>query len=161
SAGSALATTTTRSSPRSRTCSACRGSAPRPPRRPPAKSSPRSADAPPAPINDARLLAPAPGAAPRTPGAVPLPGRPARPAAPLRQVARPLVAAGVSEHSDFRRDPVGRLMRTLNTTLAMVFGTTQQARAALGRVARRHRAVRGIAPSGHGYDALDPRLLVW
>ena len=82
-------------------------------------------------------------------------------AALLLQVAHPLVAAGVAEHSDFRRDPIGRLMRTLNTTLAMVFGTTAQANAALGRVDRRHRAVRGTAPSGRGYDAHDPRLVVW
>ena len=82
-------------------------------------------------------------------------------AALLLQVAHPLVAAGVSEHSDFRRDPIGRLMRTLNTTLAMVFGTTPQAKAALVRVDRRHLAVRGTAPSGKRYDAHDPRLVVW
>jgi uncharacterized protein (DUF2236 family) len=82
-------------------------------------------------------------------------------AALLLQVAHPLVAAGVADHSDFRRDPIGRLMRTLNTTLAMVFGTTRQASAALARVDRRHVAVRGTAPSGRHYDAHDPRLVVW
>jgi uncharacterized protein (DUF2236 family) len=82
-------------------------------------------------------------------------------AALLLQVAHPLVAAGVAEHSDFRRDPIGRLLRTLNTTLAMVFGTTSQASAALGRVDRRHGAVRGTAASGRPYDARDPRLVVW
>lgn len=82
-------------------------------------------------------------------------------AALLLQVAHPLVAAGVAEHSDFRRDPIGRLMRTLNTTLAMVFGTTAQARAALTRVDRRHGAVRGTAPSGQRYAARDARLVVW
>lgn len=82
-------------------------------------------------------------------------------AALLLQVAHPLVAAGVADHSDFRRDPLGRLMRTLNTTLAMVFGTTPQANAALARVDRRHVAVRGTAPNGLRYDAHDPRLVVW
>lgn len=82
-------------------------------------------------------------------------------AALLLQVAHPLVAAGVADHSDFRRDPIGRLLRTLNTTLAMVFGTTRQATAALTRVDRRHVAVRGTAPSGRRYDAHDPRLVVW
>jgi uncharacterized protein (DUF2236 family) len=81
-------------------------------------------------------------------------------AALLLQVAHPLVAAGVSEHSDFRRDPVGRLMRTLNTTLAVVFGTRAQARAALARIDRRHGAVRGHA-MGHAYDARDPALVTW
>lgn len=82
-------------------------------------------------------------------------------AALLLQVAHPLVAAGVAEHSDFRRDPIGRLMRTLNTTLAMVFGTMPQASAALARVDRRHVAVRGTAADGRRYDAHDPRLVTW
>ncbi|TMB76979.1 MAG: DUF2236 domain-containing protein, partial [Chloroflexi bacterium] len=41
-------------------------------------------------------------------------------AALLLQVAHPLVAAGVAEHSDFHHQPFGRLLRTLNTTLAIV-----------------------------------------
>ena len=82
-------------------------------------------------------------------------------AALLLQVAHPLVAAGVAEHSDFRRDPIGRLVRTLNTTLAMVFGTTPQASSALARIDRRHVAVRGRAADGRRYDAHDPRLVVW
>ena len=82
-------------------------------------------------------------------------------AALLLQVAHPLVAAGVSEHSDFRRDPVGRLMRTLNTTLAVVFGTKAQARAALARIDRRHGSVRGLAQPGRAYDARDPALVTW
>ena len=43
-------------------------------------------------------------------------------AALLLQVAHPLVAAGVDQHSDFRRSPHRRLLRTLDTTLAIVFG---------------------------------------
>jgi uncharacterized protein (DUF2236 family) len=82
-------------------------------------------------------------------------------AALLLQVAHPLVAAGVAEHSDFRRDRLGRLLRTLNTTLAIVFGTTPQAKAGLRRIARRHVPVRGVAPSGKAYDAGDPALVVW
>jgi uncharacterized protein (DUF2236 family) len=82
-------------------------------------------------------------------------------AALLLQVGHPLVAAGVSEHSDFRRDPVGRLMRTLNTTLAVVFGTRAQARAALARIDRRHASVRGVAGSGRAYDARDAALVTW
>ena len=81
-------------------------------------------------------------------------------AALLLQVAHPLVAAGVAEHSGFRRDPFGRLMRTLNTTLGIVFGTTAQARAGLRRIDRRHVPVRG-ALAGRPYDAHDPALLVW
>lgn len=82
-------------------------------------------------------------------------------AALLMQVAHPLVAAGVGEHSTFRRDPLGRLLRTLNTTLAAVFGTSAEARAALRRIDRRHDPVRGTTASGQRYDARDPRLVVW
>ncbi len=82
-------------------------------------------------------------------------------AALLMQVAHPAVAAGVAEHSAFRRDPVGRLLRTLNTTLSIVFGTTAQARSGLRRIDRRHTAVRGTTTAGRSYDARDPRLVVW
>ena len=82
-------------------------------------------------------------------------------AALLLQVAHPLVAKGVADHSDFRRYPLRRLLRTLNTTLGIVFGTTSQARAALRRVDRRHVPVRGLTERGQSYDARDPKLLVW
>ena len=82
-------------------------------------------------------------------------------AALLLQVAHPLVAAGVAEHSDYQRDPVGRLLRTLNTTLHIVFGTTPQARAGLRRIDHRHMTVRGSTAHGHPYDARDPALVVW
>ena len=79
----------------------------------------------------------------------------------LMQVAHPLVAAGVEQHSDFRRDPFGRLRRTLNTTLAVVFADPGRARAALRRIDRRHGPVRGTTASGQAYDARDPALLLW
>ena len=82
-------------------------------------------------------------------------------AALLMQVAHPLVAAGVERHSDFARDPIGRLRRTLNTTLAIVFAEPAEARAALRRIDRRHGPVRGSLPDGRGYDARDPDLLLW
>ena len=82
-------------------------------------------------------------------------------AALLMQVAHPLVAAGVEQHSDFRRDPLGRLRRTLNTTLAVVFAEPDEARAALRRIDRRHGPVRGTAADGRAYDARDPELLLW
>src|SRR4051812_10480420 len=45
----------------------------------------------------------------------------------LLQVAHPLVAAGVSQHSNYREDPFGRLYRTLDTVTTVVFGDTEQA----------------------------------
>jgi uncharacterized protein (DUF2236 family) len=82
-------------------------------------------------------------------------------AALLMQIAHPLVAAGVAEHSDFRSDPLGRLLRTLNTTLAVVFGDEREVRAATARINRIHTGVRGVSASGAPYRALDPALLLW
>src|SRR2546430_13228654 len=58
-------------------------------------------------------------------------------AALLMQVAHPLVAAGVEQHSSFQRDPIGRLRSTLNTPLAVVFAEPDEPRAALRRIDRR------------------------
>jgi len=82
-------------------------------------------------------------------------------AALLMQVAHPLVAAGVEQHSSFQRDPIGRLRSTLNTTLAVVFAEPDEARAALRRIDRRHGSVRGSTAEGQAYDARDPALLLW
>ncbi len=82
-------------------------------------------------------------------------------AAVLLQVAHPLVAAGVDQHSDFRRDPFGRFHRTANTSLDAVFGDTARARRALRRIDARHVGVRGNAEGGRPYRAQDPQLLLW
>lgn len=82
-------------------------------------------------------------------------------AALLMQVAHPLVAAGVDQHSDFRRDPLGRLRRTLNTTLAVVFGEDGDVRAAIARMNRVHARVRGVTVTGRAYHAMDADLLLW
>jgi uncharacterized protein (DUF2236 family) len=82
-------------------------------------------------------------------------------AAVLMQIAHPLVAAGVEQHSDYFRDPLGRLRRTLNTTLAVVFAEPRAAREALRRIDRRHGPVRGTAEDGRAYEARDPALLMW
>lgn len=82
-------------------------------------------------------------------------------AALLLQVAHPLVAAGVAAHSRFREEPFGRLQRTLDSTLTVVFGEPDRARAALRRIDRRHSSVAGTAADGRPYAARDPRLLLW
>jgi uncharacterized protein (DUF2236 family) len=74
----------------------------------------------------------------------------------LMQLAHPLVARGVAEHSDFRRDPFARLRRTLDATNAIVFGSEAEARAAAAAVNAVHRRV-----VGDGYRADDPDLLMW
>ena len=82
-------------------------------------------------------------------------------AALLMQVAHPLVAAGVDQHSDFRRSPVRRLVRTVDTTLAIVYGERATAESALRRIGRSHAPVRGQAADGRAYRARDPRLMLW
>lgn len=92
----------------------------------------------------------------------------AGPAALLLQLAHPLVAAAVAEHSDFQADPLHRLRATLDATLMVVFGDTEQASVAAARVRGRHRQVSGRTdvtvgrfPAGTSYRAGDPQLALW
>lgn len=78
----------------------------------------------------------------------------------LLQLAHPMVAAGVADHSDFLHDPFGRLARTLDLTLTVSFGDADQRHAAAARVAEAHRLVTG-EHDGRSYRALDPELLLW
>ncbi|MGH2357953.1 MAG: oxygenase MpaB family protein [Candidatus Limnocylindria bacterium] len=80
----------------------------------------------------------------------------------LMQAAHPAVAAGVAQHSGYRHDPIGRLLRTLSSSFAVVFGTRRQAVAAIRRVNAVHASVRGRVPeTGEPYSALAPDALLW
>jgi uncharacterized protein (DUF2236 family) len=77
------------------------------------------------------------------------------------QVAHPTVGAGVSEHSSFRADPWGRLLRTLDAFYGLVYGGPEAA-AALGRRLRAmHGAIRGVGADGRRYSALEPEAYAW
>jgi uncharacterized protein (DUF2236 family) len=79
----------------------------------------------------------------------------------LLQVAHPLVAAGVEQHSSYGADPWGRLYRTIDVTTRIAFGdrrTSGEAAAALRRV---HGRVVGTAADGTPYAANRPDLLLW
>lgn len=80
----------------------------------------------------------------------------AGPRALLLQIAHPLIAAGVDEHSDFRADPWGRLLATLRSYLRIVYGSDAAARSEVARLNELHRRVRGA-----GYAARDPALSLW
>jgi uncharacterized protein (DUF2236 family) len=89
-------------------------------------------------------------------------------AALIEQVAHPLVAAGVAEHSNYAEDPWGRLYRTLDLTTKIVFGSTEVAEEASARIKHVHGRVKGVTtedggryPAGTRYDARDPELLMW
>ena len=86
----------------------------------------------------------------------------------LLEVAHPLVAAGVAEHSDFERDPFGRLRRTLDAVSAIVFGDRAAALDAARSVTAAHLRVRGTLGQDAGpflrgtpYSGRDPELLRW
>ncbi|MGH2671883.1 MAG: oxygenase MpaB family protein, partial [Actinomycetota bacterium] len=78
----------------------------------------------------------------------------------LMQVAHPLVAAGVADHSDFAENPFDRLWRTVDTVLTVIFGDSEQWRSAVDRVSGIHADVHGER-DGVRYSALDPELLLW
>lgn len=79
----------------------------------------------------------------------------------LMQAAHPSVAAGVAEHSTYATDPFGRLLRTLESSFDVVFGTRSEAEATIRRVNSIHAAVRGRRPDGASYSALEPDALLW
>lgn len=79
----------------------------------------------------------------------------------LYQTLHPLAMAGVADHSDYRKDPWGRLHRTSKFIAATTYGTSREAEAAVARVQQVHEHVRGIAPDGRPYSANDPILLAW
>jgi uncharacterized protein (DUF2236 family) len=77
------------------------------------------------------------------------------------QVAHPTVGAGVSEHSQFKREPWGRLLRTLDYTYTLVYGGPRAA-GEMGRAIREfHKQIRGVAPDGTRYSALEPGAYAW
>ncbi|HLK72166.1 MAG TPA: oxygenase MpaB family protein [Streptosporangiaceae bacterium] len=86
----------------------------------------------------------------------------------LLQLAHPLVAAGVAEHSSVRADPTRRLMLTLEMLLVTTFGDARQVGEMTGRIAHIHRVVTGSLPQDTGpwrrgtpYSATSPELCLW
>jgi uncharacterized protein (DUF2236 family) len=89
----------------------------------------------------------------------------------LLQLAHPLIAAGVAEHSRFRESrwsPMARLHGTVRAMLAFSFGSASDVAGAAAhinaihdRVHGRLRRATGRFPAGHPYTAHDPALLLW
>lgn len=89
-------------------------------------------------------------------------------AAVLLQVAHPLVAAGVVDHSGYGDDLWRRLVRTLRALYLITFGSRAEADRAGAAVQAVHRHVRGrtrsrlgVFPAGTPYSADDPELMLW
>jgi len=79
----------------------------------------------------------------------------------LLQVGHPTVGAGVSEHSDFRADPWGRLLRTLDYSYVMTYGGPELAGEMGRRIREMHKQIRGVKPDGERYSALEPEAYAW
>jgi uncharacterized protein (DUF2236 family) len=86
----------------------------------------------------------------------------------LMQLAHPLVAAGVFQHSSFLRDPLGRSYRTVEFTQTLAFGSREEAHAIARQVNRLHHHVVGALSEAAGqyvaeasYRAQDADLLLW
>jgi uncharacterized protein (DUF2236 family) len=78
------------------------------------------------------------------------------------QALHPLAMAGVAQHSDWKRDPFGRLAATSGYVLTVTYGDTAAANAAAARVRAVHKHVRGTDQvTGIEYSAEDPDLLLW
>lgn len=86
----------------------------------------------------------------------------------LMQIAHPLVAMGVSEHSSYLSDPFGRAERTFLLGQMLSFGSTATAHEAARTINRLHAHVHGTLATSAGdfaygtpYRARDPELLLW
>ena len=80
----------------------------------------------------------------------------------LMQALHPLAMAGVDQHSDWRRDPVGRLAATSAYEATVTFGDRAAATRAAEQVKAIHERVRGVdTVTGQPYAAGDPALLLW
>lgn len=89
----------------------------------------------------------------------------------LLQLAHPLVARAIADHSKFRAERWGRLRRfhrTLDSMLRLCFGGEGEGQAAVARINAIHDRVHGHLPAAAGafttgtaYSARDPALLAW
>ena len=89
----------------------------------------------------------------------------------LLQLAHPLVAAGVFDHSGFRGTPyaaASRLYHTVHAMLSLTFGDEAARQRTLDGIRAIHRRVNGVltettgrCPAGTTYSAEDPSLVLW
>ena len=83
----------------------------------------------------------------------------------LMQALHPGSLAGVSDHSRYEKDPLGRLAGTIRWLTVTTFGSHEAVATEAGRVNRLHERVTGEYENGAGatvpYRAADPDLLLW
>jgi uncharacterized protein (DUF2236 family) len=77
------------------------------------------------------------------------------------QVAHPTVGAGVAEHSSYRRDPWGRLFRTLDFTNSLIYAEPLVAAKFARDLRSLHTRIKGVKADGSHYHALEPGAYAW
>jgi uncharacterized protein (DUF2236 family) len=78
----------------------------------------------------------------------------------ILQLLHPAIGAGVSDHSDFFRDPFDRIFRSLPRILGVVYDGGR-AEATGHKVRDFHRDIKGVDAAGRRYHALDPATYWW
>ncbi|MCH8544846.1 MAG: DUF2236 domain-containing protein [Alcanivorax sp.] len=79
----------------------------------------------------------------------------------LLQVSHPIVGAGVGDHSVFKKDPWGRLQRTTEWGLRLLYGGQDGSPQAGQALRDLHRDIKGQDEKGRRYFALDPEAYAW
>lgn len=82
------------------------------------------------------------------------------PAAAILQIAHPQVALGVANHSNFKKDSLSRLIRTLDAVYTITFAPRTQVEAMAARVHRSHAPVHGTQPHQYSAFSLDAQMWV-
>jgi uncharacterized protein (DUF2236 family) len=78
------------------------------------------------------------------------------------QVAHPVVAAGVAQHSNFAADPWRRLIGTLEMYVGgVLFGWPDGALNSSARLRKMHERISGVDLNGRQYHALQPDAFAW
>lgn len=86
----------------------------------------------------------------------------------LMQIAHPMVAESVYNHSYVFKKPLLRLHRTLTLTLGMVFGTREEVQHSIAEIEKAHRPATGRIDNeigkhkaGASYNPRNPRQALW
>lgn len=83
----------------------------------------------------------------------------------LMQALHPGTLKGVSDHSRYEKDPLGRLAGTIRWLTITTFGSMEAIENEAARVNRLHKRVLGNFTTGAGqlekYSAMDPDLMLW
>ncbi len=79
----------------------------------------------------------------------------------LLQVAHPVVGAGVEQHSVFKTDPWGRMQRTAEWGMRLLYGGPEGSPQAGRDLRDLHRDIKGTDDKGRRYFALDREAYAW